>query len=51
MVPNTRLLFKKFPIYAVLLEKKLEVFVLFLLLGEIRRVLAGKIGTCVAKNN
>ena len=39
---NTRLHFLIFPIYAVLLVKEMEFFSLFLLLGEIRRVLSGK---------
>ena len=40
---NTRLHFLIFPIYAVLLVKEMEFFFsLFLLLGEIRRVLSGK---------
>ena len=41
-MPNTRLPFLFFPIYAVLLVKEMEFFSLFLLLGEIRRVLSGK---------
>ena len=41
-MPNTRLHFVIFPIYAVLLVKEMEFFSLFLLLGEIRRVLSGK---------
>ena len=41
-MPNTRLHFLIFPIYAVLLVKEMEFFSLFLLLGEIRRVLSGK---------
>ena len=39
---NTRLHFLIFPIYAVLLVKEMEFFSLFLLLGEIRWVLSGK---------
>ena len=45
LVPNTRLHFLIFPIYAVLLVKEMEFFSLFLLLGEIRRVLSGKMAT------
>ena len=41
-MPNTRLHFLIFPIYAVLLVKEMEFFSLFLLLGEICRVLSGK---------
>ena len=41
-MPNTGLHFLIFPIYAVLLVKDMEFFSLFLLLGEIRRVLSGK---------
>ena len=41
-MPNTRLHFLIFPIYAVLLVKEAVFFSLFLLLGEIRRVLSGK---------
>ena len=41
-MPNTRLDFLIFPIYAVLLVKEMDFFSLFLLLGEIRRVLSGK---------
>ena len=41
-MPNTRLHFLIFPIYALLLVKEMEFFSLFLLLGEIRRVLSGK---------
>ena len=41
-MPNTTLPFLIFPIYAVLLVKEMEFFSLFLLLGEIRRVLSGK---------
>ena len=41
-MPNARLHFLIFPIYAVLLVKEMEFFSLFLLLGEIRRVLSGK---------
>ena len=44
-MPNTRLHFLIFPIYAVLLVKEMEFFSLFLLLGEIRRVLSGKMAT------
>ena len=44
-MPNTRLHFVIFPIYAVLLVKEMEFFSLFLLLGEIRRVLSGKMAT------
>ena len=48
-MPDTRLSFLIFPIYAVLLVKEMEFFSLFLLLGEIRRVLSGKMGINVTK--
>ena len=44
-MPNTRLHFVIFPIYAVLLVKEMEFFSLFLLLGEIRRVLSAKMAS------
>ena len=44
-MPNTRLHFSIFPIYAVLIVKEIEFFPLFLVLGEIRRVLSGKMAT------
>ena len=50
-MPNTRLLFLIFPIYAVLLVKEVEFFSLFLLLEEIRRVMSAIISTSLTKNN
>ena len=50
-MPNATLSFLIFPIYAVLLVKEVEFFSLFLLLGEIRRVMSAITGTNLTKNN
>ena len=51
LVPNTRLLFLIFPIYAVLLVKEVEFFSLFLPLEEIRRVMSAIISIFLTKNS
>ena len=50
-MPNTRLLFLIFPIYAVLLVKEVEFYSLFLLLEEIRRVMSAIISIFLTKNS
>ena len=47
-MPNATISFLIFPIYAVLLVKEAVFFSLFLLLGEIRRVMSAVTGTLIS---